>query len=286
MKISIITPNYNYANYIGETIQSIINQKYDNFEYIVIDDGSTDNSVQVIQKYVEKYPTKIKLIRQENKGQTPAINVGMKIATGDIIGWINSDDTFCSGVFDIVNEQFGKYPKLDVLYADVNIIDNKGNFVFKKRHNKFRFIQSCFVGFTNIMTSNAVFWKKSTMEKSGIFCEELKCNMDGDFFSRLTRNAKVKGINMPFANFRKQAFTKAAEFDQNWANTVRKELYFELKNSYNRLKIAKIIPFEYSKPIRLFFILLRIFQRLLLLQSVRQRIEKQKYLKKYGKYIL
>ena len=93
LKISIITPNYNYANYIGQTIESIISQDYPTIEYIIVDDGSTDNSARIIESFVEKFPNRIKLIRQTNKGQTAAINVGLRAATGDIIGWINSDDT-------------------------------------------------------------------------------------------------------------------------------------------------------------------------------------------------
>ena len=78
MKISIVTPNYNYEKFIGETIESVVKQNYSNLEYIIIDDGSTDNSVEVIRKYHKKYPNKIKFIQQENKGQTPAINKALR----------------------------------------------------------------------------------------------------------------------------------------------------------------------------------------------------------------
>ncbi len=102
LKISIVTPNYNYEKYIGSTIESVINQKYDNFEYIIVDDGSTDKSVDIINRYVAKYPDKIILIEQENSGQTNAINEALKNVTGDIICWINSDDKFLDNAFKFV----------------------------------------------------------------------------------------------------------------------------------------------------------------------------------------
>jgi len=134
MKISIITPNYNYASFIEQTIRSVIYQKYNNFEHIIVDDGSTDNSVDVIQKYVEKYPNKIIMIKQENKGQTYAINEALKHAKGDIIGWINSDDFYFENIFSTIVETFKKDTSIDAIMGDIAIIYEKEELV---RINKY-----------------------------------------------------------------------------------------------------------------------------------------------------
>lgn len=237
MKISIITPNYNYAKYISQTIESIVSQDYDNYEHIIVDDGSTDNSVEIIKSYQRKYPDKIKLIIQENKGQTPAINTGLKSATGDIIGWINSDDTYCKGIFNKINTIFQNNDKLDIIIGNVNVVDLEGNFIYKIRHNSYDFMAGAKLGFMKITTSNAVFWKKTLMDKVGFMDDKLKCNMDGEYFSRLFLDSVVHQINDSIANFRKQEISIAALKEKNWrTNFVDKEVEFEKLMSAKRIE--------------------------------------------------
>ena len=222
-KISIITPNYNYRKYIGETIQSIIDQDYDNLEHIIIDDGSTDNSVFTIKEFQVKFHSKIKLIEQSNHGQTYSINKGLEQATGDIICWINSDDTFVKDTFHTVNEFFIKNKDVSILFGDLNIVDINGNFIYRKRHLPFNFISGCFNGFANIMSSNTVFWRKPLLDRVGLLDDSLICNMDGEFFSRLTRDENVHHISKPFANFRREELSIAAYKYDNWRKIVEKK---------------------------------------------------------------
>ncbi len=280
LKISIVTPNYNYAKYIGETIESIIAQNYQNYEYIIVDDGSTDNSVEVINKYVAQFPNNIFLIRQENRGQTPAINVGMKQVTGDVVCWINSDDTFCESVFQKVAERFTEDKRTDIVFGDMNVTDLHGNFIYRRRHLNFNYITGCLLGFTTVLSSNAVFWKKEAMIKNGYFNESLKCNMDGDFYSRLTKGMRVKRLNSAVANFRKQAFSKAAEHNENWDLVVKNETSFERKNAYLNLLISKIIPYKYSAIIKLPFHFIRVSLRIIRLHFIKQKKEIKQYNKK------
>lgn len=280
LKISIITPNFNYVRYIGELIESVISQNYNNYEYIVVDDGSTDQSVEKIQKYVKKYPKQIKLIQQENKGQTAAINVGLRIASGDIIGWINSDDTYCSDTFQKVIEAFEKHPETDIVFGDMNAMDLNGNFIYRRRHLKFHYTTGCFLGFATILSSNAVFWRKSAMQKNGLPKESLLCNMDGEFYSRLTKGMKMMRIKSPLANFRKQPFTKAAENNSNWNKIVEQEVNLELQNSYLRLKISKVLPYSYGKYLKYFFRLNRVLFRMVSLHFIKQHKEQRDYNKR------
>ena len=95
-KISIVTPSYNHGQYIEQTILSVINQNYPNLEYIIIDGGSTDNTVDIIKKYEEKITY---WISEKDNGQSHALNKGIAKCTGDIFNWINSDDYFEDGTF-------------------------------------------------------------------------------------------------------------------------------------------------------------------------------------------
>lgn len=278
-KISIITPNYNYSKYIGETIESVIGQEYDNFEHIIIDDGSKDNSVAVIQKYVVKYPKKIILVQQENRGQTAAINVGLKMAKGDVIAWINSDDTFCEGTFRKVMKTFNSKPEASIVFGDMNAMDLEGNFIYRRRHLDFSYITGCFLGFTSILSSNAIFWKREVMIKKGLLNDALLCNMDGEYYSRLTQGENVLRIKSALANFRKQHHTKAAEKNPNWDELVKYEVSFELINSYQRLKISQFISYKNSFPIKHLLRLIRVIKRTFKLHFSKKYLEMKRYSK-------
>ena len=99
--ISIITPSYNQADFIDDTIQSVLGQNYPNLEYIIIDGGSTDGSVEIIKKYEEKITH---WVSETDGGQSEAINKGVAVATGEWIGWINSDDMLVDGALNAVSE--------------------------------------------------------------------------------------------------------------------------------------------------------------------------------------
>lgn len=281
MKISIVTPNYNYEQFIGQTIESVVTQDYDNIEHIIVDDGSTDNSVVIIKDYQKRYPEKIKLIQQENKGQTNAINNALKNVTGDIINWINSDDTFCPNVFFEIMNIFKNNNSIDIIYGDVNVVDINGKFIYRKRHLDFNYLECCFSGFTSCFTSNGVFWRKSILLKNELLNEHLKCNMDGEYISRIVRGSKVYFYNKQLANFRLQKITITANRYNNWSEIVDKELQYELELSYNNLKIANLIPYRHSKLIRYFYRFKRIIKRLLSLHYFLEKMEKNHYYKTY-----
>jgi len=261
-KISIVTPNYNYGHFIGELLDSVITQEYENYEYIIVDDGSTDNSVEVIQEYVNKYPGKIKLIEQENKGQTPAVNAGLKHASGDIIGWINSDDSYCVDAFSKIAKAFEKYPKSDTVFGDIKIIDDNNNLVKNLKYLKFDYASGVFNGFGKIIASNAIFWKKSIMEEVGYLDETYDHAMDSEYWSRLLKNKKVYKINEYIANFRwhPKAKTILRKSEQNTEFLdARKEDYRIFENSYCYLQISKIIPIKFAKPLKYLYKIKRLF---------------------------
>src|SRR5919199_239465 len=120
--ISVITPSYNQAQFIRQTVESVLTQNYPRLEYIVIDGLSTDNTLDVLKPY----QTKLRLISERDNGQTDAINKGLRMATGDIVCWLNSDDFFLPNTLEIVGDFFLAHPNKTWLTGDCLIINETG----------------------------------------------------------------------------------------------------------------------------------------------------------------
>ncbi|WDV07469.1 glycosyltransferase [Lysinibacillus irui] len=124
MKVSIITPVYNAEKYIDNSIESVLNQTYQDFELIIVNDGSTDNSAQNIKKYL--FDSRIKYYLQENKGESAARNKGIEEAQGEFIAFLDADDLYQPTKIEEQINYFNQYKDIDVVYTDVQIIDEKG----------------------------------------------------------------------------------------------------------------------------------------------------------------
>lgn len=191
-KISVITPNYNKAEFLERTILSVLNQNYPNLEYIIIDDGSTDDSLGVIKKY-EKYL--IASVGNKNQGQSAALNKGFERATGEIIGWQNSDDIYLEDAFRKAIQYFKRYPWVEVIYGDRLGIDEKDQINGAEiRFTKFSRIIYQYDGIS--VSNQSAFWKKQVFDKIGMLDPKLKFSMDYEFYLR----AAVKGIKFKYVH--------------------------------------------------------------------------------------
>jgi len=264
LKISIITPNFNYAQFIDKTIYSVLLQGYDNFEHIIVDDGSTDNSIGVIEGIIKLNLGVIKLIKQTNKGQTQAINRALKEVTGDIIGWINSDDLYCEGAFLSVINEFQKKPNLDAVFGDIYIIDKNESIIKTNRYLAFDYTSGVFNGFGKIVSSNAIFWRKELTDQVGLFDESFSIAMDSEYWSRLLFKRRIIHIPVILAKFRWHEDAKTiVRNDKQNSNFIKgknedSRVYY---NSYKKLKLSKYIPLRYSAPIRFSYRLKRYLLR-------------------------
>ena len=129
MRFSVIVPVYNVEKYIEKCLNSILNQTYKDFEIIIVNDGSPDNSQSIVDKYVKNYPEIIKSYIKENGGLSDARNFGVKKANGDYLVFVDSDDYINSELLEKLNEEIEKYPDIDIVGYDFNIIDNDYNYV-------------------------------------------------------------------------------------------------------------------------------------------------------------
>lgn len=202
-RISIVTPSYNQAKFLEETILSVINQNYDNLEYIIIDGGSNDNSIEIIKKY-EKYLTY--WFSEKDGGQTEAINKGLKKITGDIWAFICSDDVYSKGAFEKCIKTFEDNPKVDAIYGDCNFINSEGIVTRVKKPPKFdrsRLLKG------NYIYQPSVFCRNKTIKEFGYFNENLDFGMDYEYWLRISQKKNMMYVDYNFSNYRLHSNSKS-----------------------------------------------------------------------------
>lgn len=201
-KISVITPSYNQGHLIRETIDSVLNQNYPNLEYIVMDGGSTDNTVQVLKQYKGK----LDYVSKKDRGQTDAINQGIKKATGDILMYLNSDDIMLPNTLNTVGEYFNSHPDAMWLTGDYFIIDEKGKKIQSFVANYKKVLRNIpifdVLSIANFIIQPSTFWRKELTKEIGIFDESLHLCMDYDYWMRTIQKYPLHVLPNHFSLFR------------------------------------------------------------------------------------
>lgn len=215
-KISIITPSFNQGEFLEDTIKSILDQNYPNLEYIVCDGGSTDNSKQIIEKYSNRIDW---WCSEKDKGQTDAINKGMKKATGEIVGWINSDDVLLPGSLFKIAEYFMAHPDTDFLNGGVANLDRSGHFLkfVQPMIGKFFMERGCYS-----FCQQGMFWKRTIFKKIGYLNEDFHAMMDVEWLIRVYEGGfRVRHLGKPLGGIRVYAETKTALGGAIWDNDIK-----------------------------------------------------------------
>lgn len=204
-RVSIVTPSYNQGRFLERTILSVLNQNYPNLEYIIIDGGSADESVQIIKKY-EKYLTY--WVSEKDNGQADAINKGFGRSTGQILAYINSDDTYNPGALSKIADIFNKNPRADLVFSNVNYIDAYDNLVGECRFTGFDFTTLIYEGAN--LNQPGTFWTKGIYDVVDGFNPKYTFSMDFDFFCRVGKTGNLKHIRESLANFRVHKDSKSS----------------------------------------------------------------------------
>lgn len=217
--VTIVTPSFNQVDYLEATIKSVLEQSYPHIEYIIIDGGSTDGSVDVIKKYAGKlgYWESVK-----DKGQTDAINKGFNRAKGDILAWLNSDDTYASpnAIADAVNFLIS-HPEVAMVYADCDFINEQGQVIgkFASRQTDYAKLRTGYVHIPQqTMFFRARYWKElGPLDPSFYFA------MDYDLWVRIAKHALIQYLpGKTWANFRIHTSSKTNVNDERgWKEMLR-----------------------------------------------------------------
>lgn len=205
-KISIVTPSFNQAEFLERTILSVLNQNYPNLEYIIIDGGSTDGSVEIIKKY-ERYLTF--WVSEKDEGQADAINKGFKKSNGEILGWINSDDTYERNALYAIAMCFLHNPDVSFVYGDAKIIDSDDNVIYEHKSVPANTRSLIYDG-CNLNQASA-FWKRDAFFDCGMLNKNLVCAMEYELFYKIFSTKKVKHIRRVIANLRIHPLTKSIQ---------------------------------------------------------------------------
>ena len=196
-KISIVSPSFNQGKFIKANIRSVLDQKYPDVEHIIIDGGSTDTTVEILKQYPH-----LKWVSEPDRGQTHALNKGFKMATGEIIGWLNSDDTYCPDVFHTIAEKFSN-PNEMILCGD--------GFETGEHDERLRPLRSRYctpeilIQYWNWQyefLQPSFFFRRKIFEEAGYLDESLHYVMDYEFFIRLGLRYQFHYLPMPIANLR------------------------------------------------------------------------------------
>jgi len=198
-KISIVTPVFNGAKYLEDTILSVIQQGYPNLEYIIIDGGSTDGSVDIIKKYESHLAY---WVSEPDTGLYHAVQKGFEKSTGDIMAWINSDDMYQKGAFSIVEEIFSCFPHISWLMGIPSFYDERGRTIAINDHKKWCKAEF-YLGNYQWIQQESIFWRRSLWNQAGSFVNtSLKYAGDFELWLRFFRHAELYTLHALLAGFR------------------------------------------------------------------------------------
>lgn len=230
-KISIVTPSYNQGKYLEAAIQSVISQDYPNWEYVVMDGGSTDGSVDIIRKY-EKH---LKFwVSEKDAGPYAAVHKGFLKTTGEVMAWLNADDKYLPWTFQVVGRIFASSPEVEWLTTLYPLTwDATGKAVecafldgfSRKRFYRGEYLPGAGWPAQRFIQQESTFWRRSLWEKAGGRLEtSLKLASDFELWARFYKFTELYGVNTPLGGFRAHKDQRTAHFLNDYIQEARKVL--------------------------------------------------------------
>jgi len=223
-QVSIVTPSYNQAQFIEETIRSVLLQDYPALEYIVVDGGSNDGTVDILRRY-ERW---LHWVSEPDRGQTDAINKGLRIATGDILAYLNSDDLYLPGGIHAIADYFRSHPTTGLVYGECRVVDEQGRVLGYLPRRGFSLRRT--IERAEFLPQQATFWRREVMEKVGLFDDRLHYAMDYEYFIRVARAFPVAYLPQPVACFRMHGTSKTvSQSEKHWREALAVSERYGLK---------------------------------------------------------
>jgi glycosyltransferase involved in cell wall biosynthesis len=196
-RITIVTPSFNQGRYIEATLLSVLQQDYPNLEYIVIDGGSTDGSVDIIRRYADRLAY---WVSEPDGGQSAAIASGFERATGDILAWLNSDDLYLPGALRVVADAFAADPRADFVYGTRRVIDSEGKEC--RRYSPPTLLHRYYFSFGQWIPQECAFWRRALYDRVGGLDRGKGFSLDFSLFVRMWSQGKFKRIDSELGAFR------------------------------------------------------------------------------------
>jgi glycosyltransferase involved in cell wall biosynthesis len=210
-RISIVTPSLNQVSFIERTICSVLEQNYPDLEYIIIDGGSTDGTLEVIQRYEEYLAY---WVSEPDDGQTAAMNKGFRMCTGDLVAWQNSDDYYLPGVFEKIAHAYQMH-EADVYFGHKFNVDQSGQIIRPQCYTPYSLRTNIYEGMS--MANQSTFWRRELFDCLGYLDESLHYAMDYEFFLRLGLNGcRFCLVNDFLGCFRLHRETKSTQQSDKW----------------------------------------------------------------------
>jgi glycosyltransferase involved in cell wall biosynthesis len=240
-RITVVTPSFNQAAYLEHTICSVLDQGYPNLEYIIVDGGSTDGSVDIIRRYAKRLTW---WVSEPDRGQTDAINKGLRRATGEWVAWQNSDDIYYPGAFHDLATAAAKHPEASLIIGDMMMIDAHGHPL-----RDVRYIKPCYRALLAegmLVANQAAFWRRTVHEKVGLLDERYHCSFDYEWFLRLTQHVKGVHVSRIWGALRLHGETKSSLLARRFQDEHRqivagRELSSWQKQFYKLRRLALVL---------------------------------------------
>ena len=201
--ISIITATFNSAKTLKDTIQSVLRQTNKDFEYLIIDGGSTDETIDIVKSYESEFSGRLKWVSEKDQGIYDAMNKGIKMASGDVVGILNSDDYFTSDdILQTVDNAF-KSHEIDAIYGDIHFIRD-GNPQKCVRYYSSRMFRPFWLRFGFMPAHPSFYCKREVFERAGLYSLDYKIGADYEMMVRLFKRHKIKSlyVNKDFVTMR------------------------------------------------------------------------------------
>lgn len=280
MKFSIVTPSFNQVEYVEATIKSVLSQTYNNYEYIIMDGGSTDGTIELISKYQDKLK---KFISKNDDGQPDAINNGFKHADGEIYAYLNSDDCYFDYTLELVADIFNAHPEVEIVYGDCVFVGKDGEFIRYfteiEEYDRLRLLNN-----TNFIMQPSTFWRRTVFDKYGPFNKDFHYGFDWAFWCELAKNGrnfyklgKVLSANREYEDTKTSAGSKNRLKELKHINSIYKTT--TLPYAYYGMKATEI---ENTKSKKSIFVILWIFYKLLSLPNQLAKYQNKSKLKING----
>lgn len=217
-RVSIVTPSYNQAAFLVDTIHSVLDQDYPNLEYIIIDGGSTDGSVEIIRRFESRLAY---WVSEKDAGQQDAINKGWRHATGEIVAFLNSDDVYEPGAIRAAAEYLAAHPETGMVYGHCYQLTEDGQRVGVLRAPPFD-LKTLLL--QNIIMQPTVFIRRSVLEDVGLLDPAMHRTMDYDLWLRIALRHRIDALPLPLAAFRAHADSKTFGVPQGFIRDLIKSL--------------------------------------------------------------